>query len=216
MEFTRYIVLALVLVSVCVGGCARRQKPAQLTMYREQQTTAPLKSAPDAALAGQKQANLTPFQEIVVTLVSDSLDLLPNNASSRIFDVILQGMQVPDQHDTIERSVLTSPRKEDIGFLAGLIVQQIFGENVKEGTTAPQVILFFHKDKVAYGDLTAAASRLNSSENRSLDAYNTCLNLLVNALANNYALPQKPAEGLYIRNSKGDLYFHTKLKHVDM
>lgn len=216
MQFTKYIVLVFVLVSACVSGCARKQQPVQLSIYREPQTTAPRKSVPDAAPSGQKPAHLNHFQEIVVTLISDSLDLFPNTTSSRIFDVILQGMQVPDRHDAIERSVLSSPRKEDIGFLAGLIVQQIFGENWKEGTTIPQVILYFHKDKIAFSDLNAAASRLKSSENRNLDAYNTCLNLLVNAMANNYALQQKPAEGLYIRNSKGDLYFHTKLKHVDM
>lgn len=216
MKFTRHTLLVLVLISACVSGCARKQKPVQLSIYRDQQTTARLKSAPDTAPAGKKPAHLSPFQEIVVTLISDSLDLFPNTTSSRIFDVILQGMQVPDRHDVIERSVLTSPRKEDVGFLAGLIVQQIIGENLKEGTTIPQVILYFHKDKIAYSDLSAAAARLKASENRNLDAYNTCLNLLVNAMANNYALPQKPAEGLYIRNSKGDLYFHTKLKHVDM
>lgn len=213
MKSTRYTLLVFVLVSACICGCAARRQPAPLSIYREQQAAA---QKPAAAPASQKPAHLSPFQETVVSLVSDSLDLLPTSLSSRIFDVIQQGMQVPDQHDEIERRVLYSPRKEDVGFVAGLIVQQIYGESLKEGTTAPQVILYFHKNRVAYSDLAAAAARLNSSENRNLDAYNACLNLLVNALASNYALPQKPAEGLYVRDSKGDLYFHTKLKHVEM
>lgn len=216
MVYAKYTLLVFALISACVSGCARHKPPGQLSIYREPSATTNLPSAAESGSATKKTAELTPFQETVVTLLSDSLDLLPNSTSSKIFDIIQKGIQIPDRHDAIDKNVLDSQKKDDVGIVAALIAQQIFGESLEKEKVIPQVILYFHKNSVSSTDLTAAASSLNSSENRSLDAYTISLNLLVNWIANNYALQQKPTEGLYIRDSKGDLYFHTKLKHVEM
>lgn len=214
-----YKALLLVLVSTCSIGCAHRQPAqlSQLSINREPSANIDHKPAVTAPNPANKKAatSLTPFQVIVISLVSDSLDLLPNDINSKIFDVIQKGLKIPDHHDVIEKSVLSSPRTEDIAFVAGLIVQHVYGENLRTGATIPQVILYFHKDGIAYTDLTAVAAKVKSSENRTLDAYNACLNLLVNSLSGSYTTQQKPAEGLYVRDSKGDLYFHTKLKHAE-
>lgn len=206
--------LLLLLAAICLSSCARRPKPGHLSIYNDLYANKDKKPAPPVSAKSHQNiaGSLTPFQEVVVSLVADSLDLFNKKCSAKVFEVILKGIKVPDLDEAIEKSVLSSPRKEDIAYVAGLIVQNVYGKNMKEKPTIPQAIVYFYKDTIAYSDLTRAAAEVNSSEDRNLDAYNACLNLLVNSLASNYAMKQLPEDGLYVRDPKGDLYFHTKMK----
>lgn len=214
----RQALLLFFLFSIALNGCAHRQPTPleQLSIYRQRNAVKDIESvtAPLLPLAQKPSRSFTPFEEIVVSLVFDSLDLLPNDISSKIYDVIKNGMEIPDQYDDIDNRVLSSHRKEDIALVAGQIVQLVYGERIGKEGVIPQAILFFHKDKVIYTDIGAVRSDLSSSENRNLDAYNTCLSLLVNSLSANYGIQQKSREGLYLRDSNNNLYFHKDLKFL--
>lgn len=207
----------LILLSVALHGCARRVPTSldQLSIYRKPLAA---KDVSGRVTAGsetptEKTArSFTPFEEIVVSLVFDSLDLLPTDSSSKIYDVILTGIEIPDQSEILNKSILTSHKKEDIALIAGHIVQLVYGESIGKEIVIPQAILFFHKDKVIYSDITALKSRLITSENRYLDAYDICLSLLVNLLSDNYGIQQKNREGLYLRDLNNNLYFHKEVK----
>lgn len=214
----KWALLLFALLAACLNGCARRHPTSldQLTINRQlnaakeinpatTNTTPPAQKPPRA---------FTPYEEIVVSLVSDSLDLLATNISSKVYDVILNGIEIPDQHDVIDKSVLTSQRKEDIAFVAGLIVQHVYGDSIGKETVIPQVILFHHQARVTFADITAVKAKLSLSENRNMDAYSACLSLLVNTLSGNYGIEQKSREGLYLRDSKNNLYFHKDLKFM--
>jgi hypothetical protein len=206
MAFNKATLLLLVLACSCLYGCAR-PKPGHLSIYNDQYVT---KFNPPAAASqpGQPTANIVnPFQELVVSLVLDSLDLLPTKISDKYFDVIMKGIEIPVQEDEIEKSVLTSQRKEDIASVAALIVQHVYGKNVRQGTLTPQTIIYSYEDNVVHADLVAAAHKLNSSQNRDIDAYNACLNLLVNSLYSNNPTKHRPKNGLYVRDANDNLYF---------
>lgn len=209
------IILMSVLVSVSLCNCARRQV-GKLSINNEQAIKGQ-QPQPSAGKTDKTAETLTmsPFQDLVVSLVSDSLDILPKNISDKIFEVIQKGIEVPDQNDEIVESVLSSKKKEDIAFIAGLIVQRIYGRNADKETMIPQAVLYSISDKVVLNDLVVASYKVHSSENRDLDAYNACLNLLVNSLSVNYQLQLRPKEGLYVRNSANELYFHSKMKHAE-
>lgn len=208
--FTWLFALCIAL-SLCLNGCARRQ----FTQRGATGTPSATHDAVPAPIAATSAVPLTPFHDLTVFLISDALDLLPGSVSSRIFDVIQKGLAIPEQSDAIEASVLSSPKAEDIALITGLIVQRVYGDTIKEGTVIPQAIIYFHKSNITAADLASAAARVKTSENQALDTYNACLNLLVNVLSDNYAIRQEPKEGLYVRDSKNDLYFHTKMKFAD-
>ncbi|MFA7404260.1 MAG: hypothetical protein WC007_09705 [Pelobacteraceae bacterium] len=210
--------LLSVLISACISGCARPKPTGHLSIYNDRYATKNNQPSPPVADTSNQSAAvaLSPFQEIVVSLVSDSIDILPKSTGDAIFDVILKGIEIPDQDDEIKVNVLSSPRNEDIAFVAGLIVQRVYGKSVEKGTTIPQAILYFYKDRVTDTDLTAAAAKVNLSENRTLDAYNASLNLLVNVLSHNSAVNEKPKNGLYVRDFKGDLYFRSNVIPMGM
>lgn len=209
--------LLLVLFASCLYGCARRQPTPldQLSIYRQRSELKDIRSAV-ASTPTQKQArSFTPFEEIILSLVFDSLDLLPDIISSKIYGEILNGIEIPDQYDAIDKSVLTSPEKRDIALAAGLIVQLVYGEAISNETTIPQAILFTNNDRTNYADITAVRQKLSSSENRAMDTYNACLSLLVNSLSANYRIEQKSREGLYLRDSRNNLYFHKDVPLLD-
>lgn len=208
----KWSLILLVLASTCLTGCTRRLPASldQLSMNRQKSAPKDVKpvTAASPPLAQKAARSFTPFEEIVFSLVIDSLDLLPQNAGSKVYEVILKGIEIPDQYDVIDKNVLFSSKKEEIAMVAGLIVQIVYGENISKEAVIPQAVLFIPRDKVAYADITAVKSRLSSSENRNLDAYNACLNLLVSSISSNYGIQQKGREGLYLRDSKNNLYFH--------
>jgi len=210
--------LLSVLISACICGCARPKPTGHLSIYNDRYATKNNQPPPPVADKSNQSAAvvMSPFQEIVVSLVSDSIDILPKSTGDAIFDVILKGIEIPDQDDEIKGNVLYSPRNEDIAYVAGMIVQRVYGKSVEKGTTIPQAILYFYKERVTDADLTVAAAKVNSSENRNLDAYNASLNLLVNALSRNHAVKEKPKDGLYVRDSKGDLYFRSNVIPMGM
>jgi hypothetical protein len=199
---------AVALIALNLSGCARKQATplSQLSIYHQ---TAVSGSTP---LGKDSVRTLTPFQELIVSLISDSLDLIPGESSSKIFEVILNGIAIPDQDDVIDNAVLFSQKKEDVALAAGLMVKLVYGGNVGHIITIPQSVLFSYKEKTTLADFTLAGAKLSSSENRRLDAYNACLNLLVNTMASNYGIPKKPKSGLYLRDSMSNLYFHKEIK----
>lgn len=211
----KWSLILFVLASTCLNGCTRRLPVSldQLSMNRQKGAPKDVKpvTAPHPPLAQKAARSFTPFEEIVFSLVTDSLDLLPNNAGSAVYEVILKGIEIPDQYDAIDKNVLFSSRKEDIALVAGLIVQLVYGESIGKEAVIPQAILFIPRDKVTYADIAAVKSRLSSSENRNLDAYNACLSLLVSSISSNYGIQQKDREGLYLRDSKNNLYFHKRV-----
>lgn len=210
----KWALLLFVLFSACLNGCARRQPTSldQLSMYRKPVTPKDIKSdAANAPPTAQKTSrSFTPFEEIVVSLVFDSLDLFPDNIRSDIYGVILDGIEIPGQDDAIDKSILSSGRKEDIALLAGQIVHLVYGENFGKEAVIPQAVLFIRRHRKTYADITA----LGSSENRTLDAYNSCLSLLVSLLSDNYGIQLKSRDGLYLRDSKNNLYFHKDVKFL--
>lgn len=204
------ILLLFVIFSAGLAGCSRHRPTSldQLSIYRQVPVLKTVQPVPKV-VAPEKNTTraFTPFEELVVSLVFDALDLLPNAVSSTVYDVIANGMDIPDQSDEIDKNILTSSRKADIALVAGQIVHLVYGENVGTETVIPQAILFVHS-KIAFSDIATLKSRLSLSEHRNLDAYNTCLNLLANVLSDNYGVRQKNREGLYLRDSKNNLYFH--------
>lgn len=208
---TGFIFVLLALISTGIGGCAR-PKPGPLSIYNEQHATTRNESTPpDSAQGNQETADaVNSFHKLVVSLLLDSLDLLPKSVSDKYVDVILKGIEIPVQDDEIKEDVLLSQRKEDIAKVAGLIVQRVYGTMMHE-PLIPQTIIFSYEDKVTYADLTVAASKLDSSQNRNMDAYNACLNLLVNSLSGNSKMMQKPKNGLYLRDINNNIYFYREL-----
>jgi hypothetical protein len=207
----------LILLSVGLNGCARRVPTSldQLSIHRKTLADKDANrrvAVGSEALTEKTARSFTPFEEIVVSLVFDSLDLLPVDSSSKIYDVILAGIEIPEESEILSKNILTSPKKEDIALIAGYIVQQVYGESIGNEIVIPQAILLFHKEKVKYSDITALKSRLITSENRYMDAYDICLSLLVNLLSDNYKIQQKNREGLYLRDFNNNLYFHKEVK----
>jgi hypothetical protein len=171
------------------------------------------KSVTSAQKAQSATRIVNPFQELIVSLMLDSLDLLPKNISDKYFDAIMKGVEIPVQDDVIAQEILTSRKDEHIGLITGLIAQRVYGTNVKQETVIPQSIIFYQREQVSATDLTAAAQRLGTSQDHDMDAYNACLVLLVNTLtANNISTKQKPASGLYVRDANNNLYFHKPLQ----
>lgn len=207
----KWALLLLVLLSAGLNGCARHRPTSldQLSIYRQVPALKAVEPASETTAPVAKNAtrSFTPFEELVVSLVFDALDLLPNTVSSTVYDVISKGMNIPDELDAVDKNILSSSRKEDVALIAGQIVHLVYGESVGKETVIPQAILFVH-NKIAYTDIATVKSRLSSSEHRNLDTYNTCLNLLANVLSDNYGVRQKNKEGLYLRDSKNNLYFH--------
>ncbi len=209
--------MLLVLFSACINGCAR-PKPIQLSIYNTQHTLEHKQLTPPSS----GQSNITtakivnPFQDLIISLMLDSLDLLPKNIGNKYFDVIMKGIVIPVQDDVIEKSVLTSQREEDVAFIAGLIAQTVYGKKVRNEYLIPQAILFTHEDKISYADLSLAASKLTTSQNRYMDAYNASLNLLVNTLSANKSLKQATKNGLYLRDANNNLYFHRAFQHGEL
>lgn len=201
------------LASSCFYGCAR-PKPGHLSIYNDNYVAnGNYSTATVSRRVNKSDVDIVnPFQELVVSLVLDSLDLLPKSTSDMYFDVIMKGIEIPDQDDKIEEAVLSSKKIEDIAYVAGLIVQQVYGPNRgKGGTAIPQAIIYSYEEKVAHNDLTAAASRLSTSQNRNIDSYNACLNLLVNSLVKKSSITQRPLNGVYERDANNNLYFSRKM-----
>lgn len=209
----RYKMSVFILLSTFVFGCAGPKSNANLSSYNDHYITKFNQSG--TAISGKKNQSLnvvmTPFQELVVSLVLDSLELVPKIISDEYCDAILKGIEIPDLYDEIDRSVLSSQRKEDIAFVTGIIVQQVYAKGLKTETIKPQSIVYLFKDKVVYTDLAEAASKLDLSQNYYLDAYNVSLNFLVNLLLSNNQIKQKSNNGLYVRDANNNLYFQQKL-----
>lgn len=207
---TGRMLLAALLITAFCSGCARPRPTGHLSIYNETPAAPAVTAAAPAAAPAEEDADaMTSFQELVVSLVSDSLDFLPVHMSESIYDVIQDGIEIPDLDDEIRADVLSSPKKEDITSAAAFIVRKIYSRQGVKGASMPQVIVYSYKDSVSAADLAGAAAKVELSENRNLDSYNACLNLLVNSLSASFAVQKKPRSGVYIRDTNNDLYYHS-------
>lgn len=207
------IIVVVFFSTVALYGCAR-PKPAPLRSENPPLSPPANVRKPVTALQKAESASrvVNPFQELIVSLMLDSLDLLPKNISDKYFDAIMKGVEIPVQDDIIAQELLTSHKGEQIGMIAGLIAQRVYGTNVKLETVIPQIIIFYQQDQISVADLSMAAHQLSTSQDHDMDAYNACLMLLVNTLtANNASTRQKPRSGLYVRDANNNLYFHKPL-----
>lgn len=200
----RRVLLMFAVIALSSSGCARSQMPQQ-TMNGEQYNV-----SSNQLEQSTETDKMTPFQELVATLVSDSLNILPSGISGEISDAIKDGMEIPDQDDEIDKNVFVSNTPEDIAFVAGLIVQQVYGSSASKAVTIPQTVLYSFEGKDIDSEISAAVSKLSSSQNHDRDAYNASLNLLVNSLLRIHAGKLKPTEGIYLRDANEDLYLHTE------
>lgn len=211
-----HMLVLAVIITACLFGCSH-QKPPMLSIYNDQTRVGEMQqSAPDAKHSKQTAVStLTPFQRIVAYLILDSLGMLPKKISDQLLDEIQDGITVPDQHDVIDKNVLSSQHHEDVALIAGLIAQRLYGKKAVKEITIPQAILYSQRKNVDYDDLANTAFKLNNSDIRTLDAYNACLNLLVNILCKNYSISSRPNNGLYVRDSMHNLYFHTHMPSTE-
>jgi hypothetical protein len=164
----------------------------------------------------QKQSKrsvaMTPFQELVKSLVSDSLILLPKAIIDKLSDATKIGMIIPEQNYDIYTNIFESQNPQEVAFVAGLIVQRIYGSSVAKEFTIPQTVFYSYSDGAIESELSIVKTKLSKSLKFDRDAYNASLNLLVNILFKLYSgsesLNNKPADGIYLRNANDELYLY--------
>lgn len=205
------------ILCAALSGCVRTLPGQHRPLSTAPVTIAdvPATPLPPAKPAQASPRIVNPFQELVVALMLDSLDILPKQTSDKYFDAIMKGVDIPVQDETIEQNLLTSQRSEHVAKITALIVQSVYGSHVKMEPLLPQTILYFYKDTITSSDLKLTAKALVSSQMRDMDAYNASLTLLINALsANSQPQQQQPRSGVYVRDINNNLYFHRPLQHL--
>ena len=156
---------------------------------------------------------------LVYSLVNDAVDLLPANLRQKILeadnlDPIMEGAS------SFEPSIRLKSYSVDpnnFGVQAAYILRGIYGERDFKKKIIPQTLYFNGFSKIDIDNIEDRIkkdkSQLVKTETLYRDQYNLALNLLVNIWLNDFkksgeTISKIPKEGVYLRDSNGNLYFY--------
>lgn len=198
MEWAKiFTMLGIVLVSMTLMRCATSTIPEE----RE----------------SSMKVHSDEFVSLIYSLINDAVDQLPEDLQNKIakdgnLDPIMEGV---NSFDPFAKPINHSVNPNNFGAQACYILKEIYGESNLKDVVIPQAIYFegFSDMDDIEKEIKNKMSNLLKSQPFYRGQYNLALNLIVNVWLNDFKksgeiISKIPKEGVYLRDSNGNLYFY--------